>query len=116
MVRETNWDNKPEALERLRELYPNMKDFLFDICYDLYTQSKTDTALQEEIEKYKDHDFTVPPKFSDYEEVINDGGVEIQEAGTYETWYCSVCHCHDTKKRSEDNNNYCEFCWKYEEK
>ena len=39
------FDNKEEALERMREIYPNMKNFLINICYDLYEQSKSEENL-----------------------------------------------------------------------
>jgi hypothetical protein len=115
MVRETDWDNKEQALERLREIYPHMKEFLIDICYDLYKQSETDVALQEEIQKHAEHDFSVKPTMADFDGYEYDGGVKIHEAGTFKHWACTVCDCTDEKKKSEWDNKYCDFCWKYEE-
>ena len=122
MVRNTNWDNKEEALERMREIYPNMKNFLINICYDLYEQSKSDENLQNELQKI---DISIPePKptmhdFDGYEYDTEEN--KLKDAiGIFppeDLWKCKICSVREkmgggVSNRSKENPDFCEFCLK----
>lgn len=120
MVRNTNWENKEESLERMRELYPNMKEFLINICYDLYEQSKTDENLQNELQKI---DVSVPeskPNMKDYDGYEYDTEQKIEILPPAPVWKCQICSVVEkmgggVSNRSEELPEFCEFCAKFEE-
>lgn len=129
MVKATNWDNKEEAVERMRELYPNMKDFLIDMCYDIYEQSKTDKNLEEEIHRV-DIENLPKPKLSDYDGYdYSDANVAVDNDPP-KLWCCVKCGVNENmidgrkvakedgtegiggvSSRSEENPDYCKFCF-----
>jgi len=136
MVKETNWDNKTEAMERLREIYPHMKDFLIEICYDIYEQSKTDKDLEAELNRV-DVDKIPKPKMSDYdgyEYPYPHPPVNVDQ-NPAPLWKCKHCGVNENmidgnkvakemfnlegesegfggvSARSETNGDYCEFCF-----
>ena len=37
-MKQIDWDNKEESIERLRELYPSLKGFMLELCFDIYQQ------------------------------------------------------------------------------
>lgn len=110
-----DWDNKEEALQRLRELYPNMKEFLIEITYDLYKQSLTDEDLQKKIDEVEEEAHDGLPTIHDYPEkdYKTEGTVSVLKKGEYPEWECEYCGRSDETFRSEDTPQFCKGCFEY---
>ena len=109
-----DWNNREQAIQALRDAYPNMKSFLIDIVYDIYEESLTNEDLREEIERIeKENPSSQKPTMSDYDGYnYNTDCVKILKAGEFEDWYCKKCGRHETLFRSEDEPDYCKGCIK----
>ena len=126
-MKQIDWDNKEESIERLRELYPSLKGFMLELCFDIYQQSKTDKTLEAEIKSIPIEDIP-KPKIRDFDGYdYSDGSIEIDQ-NPKPLWKCHKCgvnenmietrkHAKDTSDgrggvslRSELYPEMCEFC------
>jgi hypothetical protein len=131
-MKEIDWDCKEESIERMRELYPHMKSFMIELCFDIYQQSKTDKALEKEITRIDVKDISLP-KIKDFDGYdYSDGGVEVDQ-NPKPLWKCEKCsvnanmietrtHAKNTSegiggvsKQNEENPSLCDFCAKENE-
>lgn len=106
-----DWEDRKCALNAMQEMYPHMKPFLIEICYDLYKQSLTDEDLRKKIEEVEKEPINLP-SIHDFPEVEykTKDAVKILKKGEFPEWECAYCKRGDQTFRSEEEPDFCQGC------
>lgn len=110
-----DWNNREQALEALREAYPNMKPFVIDLVYDIYEESLTNEDLRNEIARIeKEHPITGKPSLADFDgyEYDTKNSINILKPGEFTDWHCSRCNRYESLFKSDENPDLCKGCIK----